>query len=233
MAEIQITPSGFLPTPNAQQVQVNPGVVNGGVGTLNQNGDNVVQNIEDVIDLNADEGGDGNSGGGATDREAAAQTAAGDVAVRIDYDVEQRQLYVEFVDTRTDTTITSVPRRDAFNVDANALQDRPNEAFVNDGSAAEANVSRSVALEDVPNTVENVARNNQEARLVAETEVEARGAIEQGNDRPNVAVAQARADNAPAETPANIIEEAVPQQAIDRQPVQNATREQIAIIEGL
>ncbi|MCH9845074.1 MAG: hypothetical protein K0U39_06155, partial [Alphaproteobacteria bacterium] len=60
MAEIQITPSGFLPTPNEQQVQANPGSVNGGVDTLNQRADNVVQNIEDVIDLNADEGGDGN-----------------------------------------------------------------------------------------------------------------------------------------------------------------------------
>ncbi|MCH9852116.1 MAG: hypothetical protein K0U45_01275 [Alphaproteobacteria bacterium] len=228
MAEIQITPAGFVPTPNEQPIQANPGAVNGGVDTLNQRSDNVVQNIEDVIDLNADEGGDGNSGGGAADRDAAERTATNDVAVRLDYDIEQRQLYVEFVDTRTDTTITSVPRRDAFNVDANAIQDRASEA-----GSLPAEADSGFALEDTPNTVENVARNNENARAAAEVEVEARGVRERADDRANVAVAQARAENAPAETPADIIEEALPQQVTDRQPVQTATREQIAIIEGL
>ncbi len=249
MAEIQITPSGFLPTQTEPQVQANPGAVNGGVDTLNQRGDNVVQNIEDVIDLNADEGGDGNGGGNATtDREAAEQTSANDIAVRIDYDVDQRQLYVEFVDTRTDATITSVPRRDAFNVDANVIQDRQNDAFVNDNVPAENNNGSGFALEDIPNTVENVARTNENARAFAEADVELRNSIERENDIANQAVARAnaenapvnntranneRANNAPAETPIDIIEEAVPQRVADGQPVQNATREQIAIVEGL
>ena len=249
MAEIQITPAGFLPTQTEPQIQANPGAVNGGVDTLNQRGDNVVQNIEDVIDLNADDGGDGNGAGNATtDREAAEQTSANDVAVRIDYDVDQRQLYVEFVDTRTDTTITSVPRRDAFNVDASAIQERQNDVFPNDNVPAENNNGSGFALEDIPNTVENVARTNENARAFAEADVEARNAIQQENDAANTLVARAnteneptnntrannaRENNAPAETPIDIIEEAVPQQVADRQPVQNATREQIAIIEGL
>ena len=241
MAEIQITPSGFLPTQAEPQVQANPGSVNGGVDTLNQNGDNVVQNIEDVIDLNADDGGDRNGGGDATDREAAAQTSTNEIAVRIDYDVDQRQLYVEFVDTRTDETITSVPRRDAFDVDANAIQDRQDDAFFNDNDANEANNGSAIingfALEDIPNTVENVTRNNTDARAVAEANLEARNVIERNNDTANATVARVNAENSPAnvraETPADIVEEAVPQQVTGRQPVQNGTREQIAIIEGL
>ncbi len=231
MAEIQITPAGFTPVATDLPNQANPGAVNGGIATDNQRSDNVVQTVDDVIDLNADEGGASLAEQNA-ERNAAAQTTENsrDVSVRLDYDIEAQQLYVEFFDPRTEVTLTSVPRREAFTVDPRTIQDRLNET-----SGAETSAARTG--DAVAQEIEQEAA--QEIIVVAPPPPPP--AVATPAPAP-VEAAPVRNDAPPpppppevvANTRAEILDDALPQQAENTaQVVQNGTQEQVAILENI
>ena len=123
MAEIQIIPAAFNLTAEQQQ-QPNAGLVGGGVATDIRDPATVVGNVEDVVDLDDRE--EGRDAETAQDRLASEnlQTADNAVQVRVDYDTEDQQVYLEFIDPRTETVLTTVPSRQNLNFDTEEIRRR-------------------------------------------------------------------------------------------------------------
>ena len=247
MAEIQITPSGFTPAATEQQTQPNPGAVGGGVATENQRPDLVVQTIEDVIDLNADEGGNNNAAGGNAERDAVEQTATNslDVTVRLDYDVEERQLYVEFVDPRTETTLASVPRREAFSVDTDTIQDRLDNGVEQETRPETLAENRQAGVPPLPvnDAAEIPVAEQTLGQQVGEADIAPPPPPPQAQVNDGTAVVdnnppveftpapQPAPEEAAGGTRAEILDEALLPQA--ELPVQTATQDQLAIVENI
>ncbi len=228
MAELQINPAAFTPlTTTEPQQQANPGVTNGGVATENQRPDAVVQNIEDLVDLNTDENGRNNLGAD-TDREAAEQTATteNDVTVRLDYDIDERQLYVDFVDPRTQTVLSSVPRREAFAIDARTL-DRTDQLIddgVDDGRIEpEPFTPAPVEQREVPNTARPQADFTPPAAAPAPAPVQ-----QQVGGR-TVATEDAPSGGSRAQ----IVNDVAPEADFNPTNVAGGTREQVALLENV
>ncbi len=227
MAELQINPAAFTPlTTTEPQQQANPGVTNGGVATENQRPDAVVQNIEDLVDLNTDENGRNNLGAD-TDREAAEQTATteNDVTVRLDYDIEERQLYVDFVDPRTNIILSSVPRREAFEIDARTL-DRTDQVIddgVNDGRIEpEPFVPAPVEQREVPDTARPQADFAPPAVATpAPAQQQVAGRTVATEDAPS------------GGSRAQIVDDVVPEADFNPTNVAGGTREQVALLEDV
>ena len=123
MAEIQIIPAAFNLAAEQQQPP-NAGLVGGGVATDIRDPATVVGNVEDVVDLDDRE--DSRYAETAQDRLASEnlQTADNAVQVRVDYDTEDQQVYLEFIDPRTETVLTTVPSRQNLNFDTEEIQRR-------------------------------------------------------------------------------------------------------------
>ncbi len=214
MAEIQLVPTAFNP-PTEQQQAPNAGLANGGTATDIRNPDAVVQSVTDVIDL---DNGANNDAEQYQDRQASLGVeASGDVQVRVDFDPVDSQLYLDFVDPRTEVALVSIPPRSDFDFDPAAIRRQASE---------DTDEAAPAPVQDLPLPVEEevaiaTVRVSDTERLLSENRAIAAREVPVVDDTAGAVRVQAQ-----------ITADVVEQSFVARQEVQTATNEQRGILEN-